>query len=166
MALLRRSPRLPPDVADRLDLDEDVLATAQTAEGWVAATSRGIHMLTGDVVLHRTWVDVDGARAVTDPPGLHVTWVDGTRETELRLTDDRPRPLLRVVHERVQGSVVHVEKVDLGRRRSVRVVLRRDADGALLTQVIGPGDVDLADPATAEAVDAAERRVREAAGLR
>ena len=51
-------------------------------------------------------------------------------------------------------------------RRPVLVETRRADDGALLTQVIGAGDVDLDDPATAAVVDAAEARVREAAGLR
>ncbi|MBA8809337.1 hypothetical protein [Promicromonospora sukumoe] len=49
--------------------------------------------------------------------------------------------------------------------RSARVAVRRRADGELFSQVIGGRGVDLSDPEAARALDAAEARVRSAAGL-
>ena len=60
---------------------------------------------------------------------------------------------------------MHSETVTLGDGQRVRVALRRTEDSALVTQVIGDGRIDLADPAVADVIDAAESRVREAAGL-
>ncbi|MBC7290787.1 MAG: hypothetical protein H5T83_05560 [Actinotalea sp.] len=169
MPLLRRRPALPDDVRSRLDLtagDAPLAAGRTTTDGWVVATRRGLVVLDGDGDLRRAWTDVDGARLDPASGELTITWVDGTATTTLPLVQDAARDLARAVHDRVQSSVVHSERVEVGGGRTVRVVLRRDDDGALLTQVIGAGDVDLADPGTAAAVDAAEARVREAAGLR
>lgn len=167
--LRRRRPALPDDVRSRLGIadDEAPLAVGRTtSDGWVVASRGGIAVVEGEEVLRRAWTDVDGARLDTASDELTVTWVDGTPTTTLHLVAEAARDLARAVHDRVQSSVVHGEKVELGRGRTVRVVLRRSADGELLTQVIGAGDVDLTDPQTAAAVDAAEARVREAAGLR
>ncbi len=139
------------------------LATAELTDGWVVATDHGLHVLSGETVTVRAWTDVDGARLVDTT--LTVTWVDGTPPTALALVDDRRARLPRLVHNRVQASVVHSERVPLPGAESVRVALRRDTSGALFTQVIGTGAVDLHDPEVARLVDAAESRVREAAGL-
>jgi bifunctional DNA-binding transcriptional regulator/antitoxin component of YhaV-PrlF toxin-antitoxin module len=166
--LRRRRPALPDDVRTRLGLakGDAVLAVGRTTgDGWVVATRGELLVLEADDLLHRAWTDVDGARLDPSSNELTVTWVDGTPTTTLPLAPEAARDLARAVHDRVQSSVVHGEKVELGRGRTVRVVLRRTADGTLITQVIGAGDVDLTDPATAAAVDAAEARVREAAGL-
>lgn len=167
MALFaRRRTHLPPDVAERLGVRAgDALAVAELDDGWAVATERGIVVDRAGEVLRRAWTDVDGARTTDDPPVLHLTWVDGTAPTDLPLAEARYEGLPQIVHERVQSSVVHSELVDVPNGGVVRVVLRRDADGELFTQVIGPATVDLDDPATAHAVDAAELRVREAAGL-
>lgn len=167
--LRRRRPTLPADVRNRLGIaDRDALLAVgrTTSEGWVVATRAGLAVVDGENVLRRAWTDVDGARLDPASDELTVTWVDGTPTTTLPLVAEAARDLARAVHDRVQSSVVHGEKVELGRGRTVRVVLRRTADGDLVSQVIGAGDVDLADPSTAAAVDAAEARVREAAGLR
>lgn len=166
--LRRRRPALPDDVRSRLGIaDGDALLAVgrTTTDGWVAATRGGLAAAEGESVLRRAWTDVDGARLDPASDELTVTWVDGTATTTLALRAETARDLARAVHDRVQSSVVHGEKVELGRGRTVRVVLRRADDGALLTQVIGAADVDLTDPATAAVVDAAEARVREAAGL-
>lgn len=168
MALLRRGPHLPDDVRSRLELrrGERVVAIGELTQGWAAATVRGLYVaLTDQPVTHRAWSDVDGARLDAAEAELTLTWVDGAQPTTLHLADDRSPALARTVHERVQASVVHTEKVTLPSGAVVRVALRRDPDQNLLTQVLGTGDVDLTDPATAELVDAAEARVREAAGL-
>ncbi|GGB92185.1 hypothetical protein [Cellulomonas carbonis] len=166
MPLFRRRPALPDDVRERLGAARsDVLAVAELADGWAVATRAGLAVVRGEDVLRRAWTDVDAARLSDETSALTVTWVDGTPATELALVDRSPGGLPRVLHERVQSSVVHHEQVALPGRRTVRVVLRRDADGRLFTQVIGTGHVDLTDPSTARAVDEAEARVREAAGL-
>ncbi|HQY33978.1 hypothetical protein [Actinotalea sp.] len=165
MALLRRAPHLPDEVRDRLDLAGDrPLAVGRLADGWAVATRTGLRVAVGEHVLARPWCDVNAARLDAEAVTLTVTWVDGATETVLHLADDAPA-LPRAVHDRVQSSVVHGEQVTVPDGQSARVVLRRAADGSLFTQVIGTGGVDLADPAVGAAVDAAEARVREAAGL-
>ncbi|NTW38899.1 MAG: hypothetical protein HGA44_03265 [Cellulomonadaceae bacterium] len=166
MALFRRSPQLPGDVRERLGLShhQPTLAIGRLTDGWAVATSTRLHAVVGDDVVVRDWSDVDGARLDTEGATLTVTWVDGTRPTVMHIADDRAVGLPRVVHDRVQSSVVHTERVVVPNGATVRVAVRRSADGHLLTQVIGTGDVDLSDPATASLVEAAEARVAEATG--
>lgn len=167
MPWFRRRPSLPADVRRRLDVPrgDRVVAVAQLTDGWAVATRRALHVARDDLSLRRRpWADVD--RASLDPATavLSVTWVEGTVE-RLQLADERPQPFPVVLRERVQSSVVHSETVPLRDGRLVRVAVRRDEEGRLLSQVIGDGRVDLTDPADVAAVDAAEARVREAAGL-
>ena len=166
MSLLRRTP-LPDDVRSRLGLarGERVLAAGRLTDGWAVATTAGLALVPAEgEPVRRAWTDVATARL--DPEGrtVTVTWVDGATPTVLHLADDGAGRLPAVLRQCVDSSVVHSERVVLPDRTAVQVVLRRDAD-RLFTQVIGPGGVDLDDPATAAAVDAAELRVREAAGL-
>ena len=171
MALLRRRTAMPDAVRARLDLPrgDRVIAAAELTDGWAAASVHALHVVTGDssdaTVLRRPWSEVDGARLNAESAALTVTWVDGRAPTVLHLADDRAIALPRAVHDRVQSSVVHTERVTLPSGAVVRVALRRTADGVLLTQVLGTGDVDLNDPGTAAAVDAVEARVRETVGL-
>jgi hypothetical protein len=169
MALLRRHPTLPDDVRARLEVPpgDRVLAAAELTDGWAVATPRHLHVLpTEGPPTRRAWCDVSGARMDPDAAVLTVTWVDGAPPTALRLTDDRSRVFPDTVRQCIDSSILLSEKVPLPAGREARVALRRDADGGLLTQVVGTPDVDLTDPATAAAVDAAEARLREAAGLR
>jgi hypothetical protein len=167
MPLFRRRPTLPAEVRHRLGVraGDRVVASAQLVDGWAVATVHGLSIaLDGADVRRRPWSDVD--RATLDPESatLTVVWVEGAPEL-LRLTDDRPAAFPAALRERVQSSVVHTETVTTPDGRRIRVALRRGEDGALLTQVLGDDSVDLADPAVAALVDAAEARVREAAGL-
>ena len=166
MPLLRRR-SLPRDVRDRLALpaDDRVVAATELVDGWAVASRRALHLaVDGAPVRRRPWADVD--RAVLDPESatLTVRWVEGEPD-RLQLADDRGMTFPQVLRERVQASVVHSQTVTLRDGRQVRVALRRSEEGPLLTQVIGDGHVDLADPDVAALVDAAEARVREAAGL-
>lgn len=168
MPLFRRRAALPDDVRSALDLAprERVLAFAPLTDGWAVATSQRLHAIpAGGSPTRRPWLDVNTGRLDADTAVLTVTWVDGGPATELHLADDRSMEFPRVFKQCVDTSLVHSEQVTLPRGASVRVALRRDVDDRLVTQVLGTGDVDLADPATAAAVDAAELRVREAAGL-
>jgi len=166
MPLFRRS-ALPDDVRARLGVraGERVLAHARLTDGWAAATTHALVVVPDDgPELRRPWTDVSVARLDAEEAAVAVEWVDGS-ETRLGLADERAHEFPAALRQCVDSSVVHRERVDLPGRRVVQVVLRRDGDGALFTQVIGPGGVDLDDPGTAAAVDAAEQHVREAAGL-
>jgi hypothetical protein len=127
----------------------------------VVATRSGLHTRLDGQVLVRAWTDVDSAALDAETGELEVRWVDGTPPVRF----EPGQALGRVVHERVQNSVVLAETVPVRGDRALRVAVRRDQDGTLFTQVVGNGRVDLSDPAVAGAVDAAEARLREAAGL-
>ncbi|WP_369374625.1 hypothetical protein AB1046_09455 [Promicromonospora sp. Populi] len=116
------------------------------------------------VVVQREWADVDRATYEAEANVLRVHWVDGDEPTALAL-DGRRSVLPQVLRERVEWSVVLAEPVKLPGGRSARVAVRRRADGELFSQVIGGSDVDVTDPRTASLIDAAEARVRGAAGL-
>lgn len=166
MALFRRS-ALPDDVRNRLGLarHERVLGHGRLTDGWAVATTQALLVVGDDEPTRRPWTDVVTARL--DPEDLTVTveWVDSTEPLVLHLKDEADREFPAILRQCVDSSVVHRERVTLPDRTVVQVALRRDGHGRLFTQVIGPGRVDLDDPAVAEAVDAAELRVREAAGL-
>lgn len=167
MPLFRRRPSLPPDVRARLDVatGDRVMASAELTDGWAVATHRALHVAPdGAPARRRPWSDVDRASVDPETSTLSVFWVEGPPD-HLHLAHDDPRGLPEVLRERVQSSVVHSEPVSLADGRRLRVALRRGEDGRLLTQVIGDGGVDLTDPDVARVVDAAEARVREAAGL-
>lgn len=137
-----------------------LISAPEAASGQGEAEARGAP----SVVVHREWSDVDRATYDTESNVIRVHWVDGHEPTPLTL-EGRHSVLPQVLRERVQWSVVLAEPVKLPGGRSARVAVRRRADGELFSQVIGGGDVDLADPGTAGAIDAAEARVRSAAGL-
>ncbi len=161
--MVRRPLMVPEHARAALGLTEHPLASAPLPDdGWVVATRAGIWLLVDGTPLHRRWTDVDGA-ALAEDGALTLRWVDGTPPTTLEVEARSRVP--RVVHERVQASVVLAEKVPVRGDRNLRVALRRSADGELFTQVIGNGRVDLTDPTISAAVDDAEARIREAAGL-
>lgn len=137
-----------------------LVSAPESTDGPDGAESRGAP----SVVVHREWADVDRATYDTESNVIRVHWVDGAEPTALPL-DGRRSVLPQVLRERVQWSVVLAEPVKLPDGRSARVAVRRRADGELFSQVIGGGDLDLADPDIAGVIDAAEGRVRNAAGL-
>ena len=171
MALLGRSP-LPTDVRAALALSrgERVLAAGRLVDGWAIATTHGPAVVRTadagtDVTLRRSWTDVSAGRLDADTQALTVEWVDGATPTVLELSDARSLAFATAFRQCVDSSVVHRERVTLPGGTDVQVALRRDGTGNLFVQVMGPGTVDITDPATAALVDAAEARVREAAGL-
>ena len=116
------------------------------------------------LTLSRPWHLVDAGLWSGDDGALRVTWVDGERPARFVL--DEPGMLPEALRERVQASVVLAEAIDLGGRRTARVVVRKDlATGTLLSQaLLGPG-VRSADPGVSEQVTAGLARVREQVGL-
>ncbi|MFS0703468.1 hypothetical protein AB6N23_03000 [Cellulomonas sp. 179-A 9B4 NHS] len=184
MALFSRRRRLPDAVRRRLDLahGDTVLAAApldparggevaQDADGtgrWAVVTRRALHLVDADPdadVARTPWSDVDRGTLDAESRTLTVHWASGAT-TDLALADDpAARDLAQTFRERVQQSVVHVEHVTLPGGGRVRVALRRDEEGALFTQTIGDGRVDLRDPSAARVVAEAEARVRAEVGL-
>lgn len=136
------------------------ISAPETPSGQDGDESRGAP----SVLVHREWSDVDRATYDKESNVIRVHWVDGDEPTPLPL-DGRRSVLPQVLRERVQWSVVLAEPVKLPGGRSARVAVRRRVDGELFSQVIGGGDLDLTDPDIAGVIDAAEARVRNAAGL-
>ena len=76
------------------------------------------------LALSRPWHLVDAGLWSGEDGSLRVTWVDGERPARFVLTD--PGLLPETLRERVQASVIIAETVDLGNRRTARVVVRED----------------------------------------
>lgn len=170
MPLFTRRPSLPDSLRRGLDLPtgDKVLSATRLADdqGWLVATRLALHILplAGEHEAH-PWSDVDRGSFDPETPAITVHWVTGQAQ-EFPLADQRPARFTQTFRERVQSSVVHVQNVQIPGAGTVRIALRRDPAGALLTQVIGSPQVDLADPGVAALIDSAEREVRSAAGLR
>jgi hypothetical protein len=111
----------------------------------------------------RPWHDVDHGSWDEAGPTITVRWIDGA-DTVLTFDGSPPRAFLEAFRERVQSSVVHVERLELGDRVTVRAVIRRAPDGRLFSQVIADGAVGARDR-DAKAVLALEARARRAVGL-
>ena len=168
-----RRPAVPPDVAAAIDREEHEKLLA-----WAVEDGSGVTVVAGRhrlyavapgpdglaVALSRPWHLVDAGLWSGEDGSLRVTWVDGERPARFVLAD--PGLLPETLRERVQASVVLSEAVDLGNRRTARVVVREDlTTRALLSQVLlGPG-VRSTDPGVAEQVRVGLARVREQVGL-
>ncbi len=115
-------------------------------------------------VVDRPWHLVDSGTWGGEDGSLRVTWVD--RHPPLHVVLPEPGLLPPTLRERVQASVVLSEAVDLGGRRSARVVVRRvlETDELVSQAVLGQG-VRIDDPGVREQVAAGVARVREQVGL-
>jgi hypothetical protein len=167
---LRRGDKLPDEVRSALDLGsrERVLSWAR-AEGSGATVVATNHRLcavgpAGDRTLDRAWHLVDGGTWSSDLFQLTVTWVDGARPSQWVFRE--PSLLQETVRERVQASVVLAQDVDLGLRRTGRVVIRQDlTTGELVDQVLLGRGVRPDDAGVQAAVDGALAYLREQVGL-
>jgi hypothetical protein len=158
--------RLPAAAAAALQLDagERVLAWSPLVGGGVAAaTVRALHVLTpqGDV-LRRDWAQVRQAAWDGGSGTLAVSWVGSRRITPLEVI--APGRLPEVVHERVRSSLLLSREVVLPDGRTAWVVLRRCADGAVVTQVVPPPGVRPDDPMAVDQVRRAEQELRDEVG--
>lgn len=164
------SHRPPADVRRRLALphgDALLLAVQLSDERWAVASRHALHLVPveGDVA-HVPWSTIERGTLETTTHTLTVHWVTGAT-VDLELPEDADgKAFARTFRERVQQSVVHATSLTLPGGGQAQVALRRSEDGELFTQVLGGPQVDLTDPQVAQALDEAERRVREAAGLR
>jgi hypothetical protein len=168
-----RRPAVPADVAAAIGLDdgEKLLAWAVDVRSGatVVAGRHRLYAVAPDpagarVTLSRPWHLVDAGTWGGEDGILMITWVDGERPCRFELTELGMFP--ETLRERVQASVVLGETLDLGARRTAKVVVRKDlATGSLLSQaVLGPG-VRSTDPGVSEQVRDGLRRVREQVGL-
>jgi len=177
MALsLRRRPRLAPGVRSALELGagERVLSWGEeegTGTTVVATNHRVYAVAAGDggsrpagVALRRPWHEVDTGTWSSELGQLTVTWVDGARPTQWTLGVTSMVP--ETVRERVQASVVLTHRVDLGRRRTARAVIRQElATGALVEQVLLGKGTPASDEEVSQAAEAALAYLREQVGL-
>ncbi|MBR7744089.1 hypothetical protein KC207_12400 [Phycicoccus sp. BSK3Z-2] len=149
---------------------ERLLAWGSTPDGTTLVAGRHrLYLLEardGDapvVTRSRPWHLVDSG-SWSEQGVLRVTWVD--REPPLRVGPEEPGMLPETIRERVQASVVLAETVDLGEKRTARVVVRRElSSGRLLSQAVLGKGVSASDPEVAVQVRAALDGVREQAGL-
>ncbi|HEY6793696.1 MAG TPA: hypothetical protein VI248_03320 [Kineosporiaceae bacterium] len=168
MAFLRRPgrPSLPDDVRRMLQLGKGVRVLAWSplvGGGWVVATVAGLRaLLPTGVLVDRPWTDVDHVTWDRDAAVLAVWWVGSRQPTTLDVGTESFLP--EVVHERMRASLVLTREVGLPGGRTVRVVLRKAADGTLSTQVVPGRGVRLADPQVAALVARAEAEIRAEAG--
>ena len=167
-----RRPPVPADVADAIAPEEHEKLLAWAVDGIGTTVVAGRHRLYAvasgpdgpHVTLSRPWHLVDAGLWSGEDGSLRVTWVDGERPARFVLTE--PGMLPETLRERVQASVVLSEVLDLGGRRTARVVVRKDlATGRLTSQaLLGPG-VRGNDPGVAEQVREGLARVQEQVGL-
>lgn len=168
-----RRPGVPDDVAAAIAPEDGDKLLAWAAEqrtgGTVVAGRHRLHAVASGpdglvVALSRPWHLVDAGTWDGDTTTLTVTWVDGQPPARFVLSE--PGMLPETLRERVQASVVYAEAVDLGNRRSAKVVVRKDlATGRLLSQAILPKGVRGTDEGVGERVRAGLARVREQVGL-
>ena len=166
---LRRSERLPGEVrrAVGLGAGERVLSWArEEASGTtVVASNHALYAVdaTGARTLARPWHEVDGGTWSAELTQLTVTWVDGSRPSQWVLGATSLLP--ETLRERVQASVVLAQRVELGPRRSAKVVVRQDlATGDLVEQVVLGRGVRADDAEMAAQTEAALAYLREQVG--
>ena len=174
--LLHRAERVPGDVAARAGLGrgDKVLAHARTADGtWLLGTRSGLVVVppssSVEPVETLRWAQIETADWDRDAERLRVVEVGefGRPKPVHQFTLADPRRLLQLIRERVTASVLLQRRVTLpGSRSGFTVVARRSpqGDGEIGWAVEYDVAVDPADPAVAEAAEAALRAAREEVG--
>jgi hypothetical protein len=167
---LRRMERLPADVRRAVGLGsgERVLSWArEEASGTtVVATNHALYAVdaAGARTLAHPWHEVEGGTWSVELTQLTVTWVDGARPSQWVLGATSLLP--ETLRERVQASVVLAQRIELGPRRSAKVVIRQDlASGGLVEQVVLGRGVRADDPELVVRTEAALADLREQVGL-
>ena len=154
-----------------LERGERVLARAQDDHtgSWVLITSWRLLAIaeSGQVQANRPWLDVDGGSWDPDTATLGLTWVGGGRALQWGLrTRTGPGRVPEAFRERVQASVVLTRQVDLGSRRSARVVIRKELRSRELSEQVLWGAAARRDDAElCAAVAAASLELRDQVGL-
>ncbi|MFC7406000.1 hypothetical protein [Georgenia alba] len=165
MILGRRSSRLPRTI--RALLPGSPYATAELADGrWAVVTGAELLVASEEGVTQRhPWHTVERGRWDGETRTVTVTWVDGSRSPlELRTASDEVASFAAALRERVQASVVHSDAAETATGAQIKVYIRRDETGALLSQVTVTGTLR-GDGEETRVVDEVERRARAAVGL-
>jgi hypothetical protein len=129
----RSRPRLPDAVARHVPDGDRALAHAPLRDGgWAIATRAALLLVFGDgEAVRHGWDDVEHGSWDGDAETLTIRWVDGSAATTLAPVAPVGRAFPEAFRERVQWSVVHVERATLRPGVTAQVVIRRDASGAL-----------------------------------
>jgi hypothetical protein len=167
---LRRGEQLPGPIHQALELGpgERVLTWAreESTGATVVVSNHRLYAVdaAGVRTLVRPWHEVDAGTWSSELGQLTVTWVGGARPSQWTLGDSTLLP--ETLRERVQASVVLAQRVDLGPRRSARVVIRQNlATGELVEQVVTGRGVRADDEEVASATARALVELREQVGL-
>jgi hypothetical protein len=167
---LRRPEKLPARVRAAVELGsgERVLTWAreESSGTTVVATNHALYAVDAAAArtLARPWHEVDGGTWSAELTQLTVTWVDGSRPSQWLLGATSLLP--ETLRERVQASVVLAQRIELGPRRSAKVVIRQDlATGDLVEQVVLGRGVRADDPELTTRTGAALAYLREQVGL-
>ena len=167
---LRRADKLPTQARAAVELGsgERVLTWAreESSGTTVVATNHALYAVdaTGARTLARAWHEVDGGTWSAELTQLTVTWVDGSRPSPWILGAGTLLP--ETLRERVQASVVLSQRIELGPRRSARVVIRQDlATRDFVEQVVLGRGVRADDPELRARTAAALAYLREQVGL-
>lgn len=163
--MLRRSVPVPTDVARHLG--GGTLAAAELAEGVWAAVTRSALVLVdaAGVRASHPWEEMVYGTWDGEGRSFSVTWVDGAREPlVLRVVGEEVDDFAATLRERIQSSIVHAAGEDLPSGAHVRVLIRRDARGELLSQVTVVGPLAGTDEERVRIYEL-ERRARSDVGL-
>lgn len=140
----RRAQDLPDSLTSVLALNhgERLLAAARDehTDHWVVVTTWRLLVAAESVglVVDRPWHEVDAGTWDPDTETLTVTWVGGGARLTWRLLDPGQLPI--AFRDRVSASVVLTKALDLGPRRTARVVVRKVLETRELVQqvLLGP----------------------------
>ncbi|PFG19836.1 hypothetical protein [Serinibacter salmoneus] len=159
----RRTPRSTPSEAARSALaGQRPLAHARLRdEGEAVATTSQLLILSGEDLHRLPWERIDSARADAEAGAVVVRTIDG-EDVPLALADPA-NAIAVVIRERVEASIVHARERAAGPGLTVRVAIRRAADGSLSSQtsIVGGATTPRALAVAAEL----ERETRESVGL-
>ena len=164
--------RLPAGVATSLGVPrgEKVIAWGSGSESdsddvtYAVATTRALYVQSarGRVPWHRV------SRASWDDPMLDVELLEGGGRAGdvVRVRLDDARDLPPAVHDRVTGSVIVSERVELTDGAGARMVARRDSDdGSIHWSVVFDAGLDPQDPALRATVVDCLGRLRDSLGI-
>lgn len=168
MARFSRSSALPEPVRARVPLQpgDTVLAAVALTDGrWAAVTRTALVVLDDEHVVRTTWAQIERASLDGETGTLTVHWVTGATRDLLLGSGTAAATFARALRERVQRSVVHTVRAEVPGGQ-VQVVVRRDEQDALFTQVLALGEPDVRSPQVSAVIDAALARARDAVGLR
>lgn len=157
---MRTRTRLPRSIADQIP--HQILAWAPlVGDQWLVVCDQACVIATASGIVREVrWTDVENAAWDGDARRLTLNGIDGSR-VEVTTASDDVASATAAVRRQVTSSIVHVQILPT-RGGDVRALIRRTADGGLISQLIARGPVAGDEQA---AVDELERQARAAVGL-